>query len=827
MRLLAALLLAACTRSTSPESPAPEPVPDGPREPGNRALLVGPEAATGPLAALLTDTYGTDHVEVVEPTSADGVLAELDSLARATAQGSAVVVYFGLPGARVRDVNLDEPDPWDEALVVSGEWLLDDALAPRLAAIEQVAGSLTVIFDVELPASGEAAAALAEPDHVGDGLAEWPRPPSAIQIGLGARGVPTGQSGHLATALVTHAPLSATVGVLEQRLVSDAALVERTLMARVEGAADAPVFGVAREVDVPEVTSFELDPMVLEVHVDLPAARLQELSAAVERDIRYQGWLSFTRTARAGQFSVQADPMSPSGGVLILGPEGAMRNRFVPEGGASIDGLLLERLWLHARQHAFRSLGLPPDPELTVRLVEAPQQSSCSRGRWKQAAPGEEQIVPVCHRWQIEASLSADAPADREVGGVILGNDGTMVGFPLKGAAVRLAPGATHRFELPVRGSVKPKGIRSLPPLGIPEHVMAFSGPAGSQVSFHNVSTVGQGVRSRAGTTGAWRQVSLVYRVEANPEDDPLQPVRTRELTLDGYDVRPLLPANTNSYLYRLLENAERLAHMKNNDGLDYAQCLPKASSGINDRSRFSEERWPGGTCWGQAWDFARDDAQLRESPGIDCSTTVWWMFTRACLGDARAPVPARRSGESATSYHRRVVKFHTEERRCLLLSDESYRAGYLNTASMLNEALMSKHWDRCDIDALRTGDVLVTKTESGGGGHTYVVIDPDRYVVFGSHIADLDFDRLDDEFKELWKEYEREAGDRDTGVEYQFLTFRRDKEGGRFSGFNSEVVKACWRHKTLSAEWQREPTSRPGTGVIEGICRDDACPPG
>ncbi len=820
IRLLTLLILASCTNKKPPEAGTSDP-PRG--EPGAQALLIGEGQPVRQMEQLLRDGFGYANVQRIAPESGAAVLTALTDVAGRMHADSPAVVYIAVEGARVRDTNLDEPDAWDEALVFPDGPLLDDDLAPQLAAIGQASSSLTVVYDVVLPSGGLAASAIAEPDRQGDGLGGWPLPDQAVSVVL--EGNAPGAMGHLAAALGRHAEQSDTGRVLEQRLVSDATLAELTLIPKVVGSLGSPLFGVERQVAVDEVTEFVLEPKPLSVHLDLPDDLADRFEDRLADDASRGPWLALSRSSEPGVFSVQSNPIGRVGGLIIVGPGGAIRNQFPGEVGPAVEGEVLASLEKHARQHALRTLQLPPASDLTVRLVEAPDQPSCSRGRWQEADPGKLQIVPVCHRWQVEVSLAGSADGPRDVGGVLLGNDGATLGFPLKGTAATVSPGASHRFPLRLRGFDGPEGIKSIPPLGIPEHVVVFTGPAGSQVPFRNVGNLDEiGVRSASLTEGGWRQIVVPYRVEANPDDDPRQALGTRELTLSSYDVRPLLPANTNSYMYRLLHNAERLAHMKGGDGLDYAQCLPKTSGSINNRSRFSEERWPDGTCWSQPWDFERDQRELMESPGIDCSTSVWWLFTRSCLGDTALPVPRRRSDEPMGRYLDRVRTFHTDERQCLLFTNEDYRGGYLNTAFMLEAEIMTEHWESCDQDALRTGDVLVTKTETGGGGHTYVVMDPDDFVVFGSHVADLDFDRLTPEFREKWAEYEREAGDRDTGVEYQFLTLRRNKEGGRFSGFGSEVLRACWRHKELAAEWEREPSSRPRTGVLENACSGEVC---
>ena len=166
-----------------------------------------------------------------------------------------------------------------------------------------------------------------------------------------------------------------------------------------------------------------------------------------------------------------------------------------------------------------------------------------------------------------------------------------------------------------------------------------------------------------------------------------------------------------------------------------------------------------------------------------------------------------------------------------MLFTDEDYRGGFVSTNIMANRPeIMEKNWSSCLGQPLRTGDVLVTRNRKNSSGHTYLVVDPDRFVVFGSHAGDSNWTTMTPEEREQWEEFEAVDGaSRDVGVEYQFLTWYRKKDLvgtdlEKFGGFASERVKACWRHKRIIEEWERDPTSRPGSRDITRICQPETC---
>ena len=116
------------------------------------------------------------------------------------------------------------------------------------------------------------------------------------------------------------------------------------------------------------------------------------------------------------------------------------------------------------------------------------------------------------------------------------------------------------------------------------------------------------------------------------------------------------------------------------------------------------------------AWEESTDAENLQI--GIDTSRAIWFAFTRSS-------VP------------------YTDEGQYITTRDMADAAGPMNHS-----------FDVCDSD-LRTGDVLVYRSEEHGDGHTVMVVDPKRRIAWGAH---------------GWDGYAKLGEDRepDTGVEYQ-----------------------------------------------------------
>ncbi len=844
-----------------------------------RALLIGastpqegqavPAAATdvAAMVALLTEEFGfpADGIRtLVGPTATiQGVNAGLTALGNEIRDGEPLVVYFSGAGALVGDANFDEPDPWDEAWMLADGFFLDDDMVGHLEVLAEKSHHVVVIMDTGLATTDEdlgrrqtirfagkfpqARNVVADDDPdlgKGDRKARWGRVSSHVVLVEGARlgAALSGPKGGVFTRAFTDlAPKVETYAALKLRLSGKVGSASMQVP-EVSGPTDRALFGRDdRQVPAALMTRFEVPPQVTQVRLqrgNQPSDLTRDQLKALEKRVKAKGYREWIQFGSEGTFRVAQDP-SEDGVLLIYGPEGAIRNKLQSDDLLTVEEKVLENLWLLSRQRAILGMDVPREG-LTLRMVSMPleEQSVCTTGPYKEAAPGEEQIVPMCHRWQIEVTVDRSVGRPLEVGGIILANDGTTLGFPMDGQPVLVQPGDSHVFPLKRPG--RPPGLRSVPPLGVPEHVVAFGGPEGAKVDYTVMSKFAvTNTRSARRAKGEWVMGHIQYRVEANIKERVGElaqeaVTRRRELTLNGFDVKPYLPANTNSYLYRLLLNAEQLVDFSESDGLPYAQCIPEdLASKVNNTSRFSTTQWPNGSCWSQPYDFTRDLAELGDSPGIDCSTSMWYIFTRSCLGntDKAVPKPKGRETYASGSYLRRVRDWHARQRRCLLFSDETYRGGYLSTAAMVDlPEIMTKHWTSCMDVELRTGDMLVTQSLKGGGGHTYIVIDPERFVVFGSHYGDLDWDRLSDEEAALWAEFEElDSQARDSGVEYQFLAWNRKAElkgtdRGKWGGFGGERLRACWRHRSIAEQWEQDPTSRPGSRDLTRICSSEEC---
>src|SRR5690606_28827244 len=135
------------------------------------------------------------------------------------------------------------------------------------------------------------------------------------------------------------------------------------------------------------------------------------------------------------------------GRLELRGPENRVRNTL------SDDQSVAEVLWQHARQRALLQLhgeggtDFVDNETLRVRLLPAARQPPCADGDWVQAAPNEEQVVPLCHEWNVEVTLAEDAPQSLLIGVLILSTDGSTFGLPRDGRSVLLRPGETTVFN--------------------------------------------------------------------------------------------------------------------------------------------------------------------------------------------------------------------------------------------------------------------------------------------------------------------------------------------------------------------------------------------
>jgi hypothetical protein len=359
----------------------------------------------------------------------------------------------------------------------------------------------------------------------------------------------------------------------------------------------------------------------------LPTARAVSLRRAIQED--RDARVAVQPTDGAGEFE------------LVALRDGRLQLRGVGDeirGTLASDREAVSVLWQLARQKALASLrgeGQPyfqDDETLRVEIVPAPaaHQGPCGERRMGDFVPRQAgaaaalQVVPMCMAYQVRVGVSARAEKALLIGGVVLSNDGTIAGLPRDGSAIVVKPGERHTFV---------ERFRARPPLGSNDVLRIFGTLPTNPVAWHlltsDARTRGEAARApasplhraierylTAGTRGGpiegvsqvedspWTVSTLAVRVEANPgylEPAPGAPgaPAAREYTVRGFDVRPFLPDDRESALYRVLKRADALAAME----IPYKQ---------------------------HPWAAASPADNLKM--GIDCSRAIWFAFTSAGL---------------------------------------------------------------------------------------------------------------------------------------------------------------------------------------------------
>jgi hypothetical protein len=470
---------------------------------------------------------------------------------------------------------------------------------------------------------------------------------------------------------------------------------------------------------------------------------------------------------RGGEFELS---VGFEGALQLRGPENNVRNTLRD------DGSVPDVLWRHARQRALLQLrgeggtDFVDDETLRVRLVPAPQQSPCAQGEWVQAEANTEQVVPLCHAWNVEATLAPDAPKSLLIGALVLSTDGSTFGLPRDGTSVLLQPGQSKTFD------ASGESFRGTPPLDTRDQVLVFGTQERDPVQWNlltqTAATRGPMPRGLAGalsrylqpgTRGTapieedaepttWTKTGIGMRVEANQRflqarGGPSSPILPREYTVKHFDIRPYLPDDSSTALAAVLRTADSLARASVVDGYGYRQ-----------------HDWSGST----------DEANLKV--GIDCSRAIWFAFTRNEL-------PYNRSDR------------------------------YLTTSMMVNDdSWMSDQFDQCPTDEeFQLGDVLVYRSDDPqrGDGHVVMVIDPKKRISWGSH---------------GWDGEGRTPGVQpDTGVEYQLIKYKPD--WARWDRKDMSL-KTCWRYRRFAQE-AASGRGLPGlTSLQANACDDGVCRP-
>lgn len=457
------------------------------------------------------------------------------------------------------------------------------------------------------------------------------------------------------------------------------------------------------------------------------------------------------------------------GKYVLRGPENQVRNVYDKEDDVP------NSLWRHARQRALMLLrgeggGDYRDNEtLKVQLVPAARQTPCATGEWLQAEPNSEQVVPLCHSFNVKVELDADAPEPGLlIGAVLLSTDGQTFGLPADGRQELLGPGESKVFN--AGGETLVGG----PPLDTQDRIMVFGTQEQNPVPWHLLTqpsatrgghpvegglhrlldryltpgTRGIGVMAEGMDVSTWTMSSVVVRVEANSRF--LEPasraasseISAREYTIPHFNIAPYLPDDEDSALFKVLKTADWLANSEESDGFDYKQ---------------------------HDWSQPTDEENLKV--GIDCSRAIWYAFTRSGL-------------------------------------DYNERDDYLTTGMMASDdSKMKEQFGRCPTNEDYTlGDILVYRSDERQDGHVVMVIDPPKRIAWGSH---------------GWDGNAQASGiDPDKGVEYQLIKVKQDWK--RWDRQDMEL-KACWRYKRFSTE-RASGVGQPGTDALENACAVAQC---
>lgn len=471
--------------------------------------------------------------------------------------------------------------------------------------------------------------------------------------------------------------------------------------------------------------------------IDKARAEKVRRAIAADPDAKH----AVTVTEERGDFELS---VAHEGRLQLRDPDDKIRNIY------DSDHAVARNSWQHARQKALREIrgeggGLFTDEStLKVRLVPAPKQRPCGRARhadWVQSEPNREQIVPLCVSWQIEVTNTG--PVRLRVGGVVLSNDGSVIGFPDHGKAAYVGPGRTVKLD-----DAYDSGL----PLDTAETVRVFGTLETEQVDWYRL-TEGAVTRSAipvgsaleealdryiSMTRGTARQQrteaapftvsSLTFRVKANagflePKPGSRDALTPREYSIPNFDLRPYYPDNTQTALYRVLTLADKLAKTK----VGYRQ---------------------------HAWKEGSDQKNLEK--GIDCSRFAWFVFTRSSLPYIEADA-------------------------------------YLTTAQMVgNDSPMSKHFERCDTAGqFQLGDLLVYRDDARAEGHVVMVIDPLDRIAVGSHgwdgnarapgvapLTGVQYQKI--KLKKDWQRWDKPAMQAKACWRYRHFAEEARQEGGR-----------------------------------------------
>lgn len=482
----------------------------------------------------------------------------------------------------------------------------------------------------------------------------------------------------------------------------------------------------------------------------VPLARAQEIETALRND-------SFTRDVILLELTDAAFELiqAASGRLQLIGPEGRIRNTYPASSSASA-AAVVESLSNHARQAALLQLSggegdrLRNNQTLQVQAVPEPlaSQLPCAQDKpWHQAPPNTEQRIPLCYRWRIQVTVSPDTPYPLLIGGVVLSSDGTMTGFPKMGEQQPVPPGGSYtipfrlRAELPLeaRDHVIVFGTRENEPVRWDQMTTAQNtkGPAAHSSNLAkivaNYLTPGTkgGVVEELEAESPWTSSHMTALVQANsaflsPKETETVPSGTKGWTIQRFDIRPYLPDDVETALFKVLNKEYDLTNYAERDGIPYRS---------------------------HAWQQSSDALNLKQ--GTDCSRAIWFAFTRAGL-----------------KYNRDNAYLTTKQ----MADPEGLMADEFERCDTAQE--------------LKLGDVLVYRDAGREKGHTVMVIDPDKRIAWGSQgwdgnvleglKPDIGIEYQVIKYRKDWKQWSRSTMTQAACWRYRRFTEEGKRPGGQ-----------------------------------------------
>lgn len=483
----------------------------------------------------------------------------------------------------------------------------------------------------------------------------------------------------------------------------------------------------------------------------------------------------------------------PGGGAVLSDAAGNIRKTFEP--GPRLSTEVTKSLTGFARQKSLRQLrgeggaALFDDYSVKLNLIPVTKSgpSRCrsdyepfdvvkeiSEGKWR---------APICSRWQFQVE-GVDIDRELQVAVLVLSNDGSVYVLPgRQGDDARISP-ASPTFTF----SKVEQTFQALPPIGATDEYLVFAVDAKTPIPWWSMS-LPSGARSalsnnrsklfselnrymafgsrnsgpvvEPGDLSVWSVSKAELELVVNPDFADVESAliesgpTKREYTIQGFDIRPYLPSNTNSTLYKVLERASYLSTQSD-------EFIPTDEDGEEESAGqgfpYKQHDW----C--QADANGRLDFVANLELGIDCSRSIWYAFTQAGL-----PYAGQSIGASP---------------RNACLPYRSDGNDYLTTADMVGPSTpLSEDFTSCAAEDLQIGDVLVYRDEDRGVGHTVMVIDPEKRIAWGSH---------------GWDGNKRFIGHSDTGVEFQKIKIKQDWQRWDSPGMK---LKACWRHNAFIDE--------------------------